>query len=79
MNKEQIKKATEVFLIGIGENYEREGLKKTPARVAEMMTEILGGYSEDIEDYRNSIFEGDSSNLVLVKDIARYGKATQEL
>ena len=70
MNKEQIKKATELFLIGIGENYEREGLEKTPARVADMMSEILGGYLEDIDDYQSSIFEDDSSDLVLVKDIS---------
>ena len=60
------------ILIAIGENPEREGLKKTPLRVAKAFEELLDGYSRDIVDLVNdALFEVDygAGEMVLVQDI----------
>ena len=43
MDQKQIEKSVKEILIAIGENPAREGLKKTPQRVARMYEEILSG------------------------------------
>ncbi|MDO4200105.1 MAG: GTP cyclohydrolase I [Clostridia bacterium] len=43
LDKEKIKKLTHEFLVAIGENPEREGLKNTPERVANMCEEMFSG------------------------------------
>ena len=43
MDKERIEKAVREILAGIGEDPNRQGLLETPARVARMYEEILGG------------------------------------
>ena len=45
MDNEKIKKAVSLFLEGIGENPEREGLLETPERIAKMCEEIFDGYT----------------------------------
>ena len=72
MNEELIKQATELFLAGVGEDNQREGLKKTPERVAKMMGEILSGCETDLTNIEKSVFKDDFSDIVLVKDIEFY-------
>lgn len=62
------------LLAEVGENPEREGLLKTPARVAESMRFLTGGYEEDISEIINeAVFEGEAyDEMVLVKDIEFY-------
>ena len=67
-----IGEAVKKILIAIGENPEREGLKKTPLRVAKAFEELLDGYSQDIVDLVNdALFEVDygTGEMVLVQDI----------
>jgi GTP cyclohydrolase I len=67
-----IAEAVTKILIAIGENPEREGLKKTPLRVAKAFEELLDGYSRDIVDLVNdALFEVDygAGEMVLVQDI----------
>ena len=67
-----IAEAVTKILIAIGENPEREGLKKTPLRVAKAFEELLDGYSQDIVDLVNdALFEVDygTGEMVLVQDI----------
>ena len=47
MDKNKIKKAVRMILEGVGENADREDLKKTPERVADMYAEIFSGISKD--------------------------------
>jgi GTP cyclohydrolase IA len=45
--QDAIERAVASILKAVGENPDREGLKKTPARVARMFTELLSGYGID--------------------------------
>jgi GTP cyclohydrolase IA len=57
----------------LGEDPEREGLDRTPARVARMYVELLAGYQVDLNNLVNgAVFESAYSDMVLVKDIEFY-------
>ena len=57
----------------MGEDPEREGLLKTPKRVARAMATLTGGYSQDPIALLNSAkFKEDYSQMVIVKDINFY-------
>lgn len=60
---------TEILRL-LGENPEREGLVKTPERVAKAWAYLTKGYNEDpIEILRSAIFREEYKQMVLVKDI----------
>ena len=57
----------------IGEDTAREGLLKTPERVARAILDTTAGYSEDPEAIlRGAMFKEDYSQMVIVKDIDFY-------
>lgn len=57
----------------VGEDPEREGLKKTPDRVARSLRSCLSGYNEDPEKIvKSAIFKEDYKEMVLIKDIELY-------
>ena len=56
MDNEKIKKAVSLFLEGIGENPEREGLLETPERIAKMCEEIFDGYTRDASEHLEKTF-----------------------
>ncbi len=57
----------------IGENPDREGLKKTPERVGKAMQFLTKGYAEDPKVIlRSALFEEDYKQMVVVKDIDFY-------
>lgn len=60
-------------LLEIGEDPEREGLIKTPERVARSLKFLTRGYTQDIEKVINgAIFTQDCDDMVIVKDIEFY-------
>ena len=60
-------------LAEIGENPEREGLLKTPERVAKLMGFLTNGYDKDPSKIlKSAMFAEDYSQMVLVKDIELY-------
>ena len=69
-NHKQIKKLTRSLLEEIGENPKREGLIKTPSRVAKAWEFFSQGYNINVQDIVNgAIFEEDCSEMVVVQDI----------
>jgi GTP cyclohydrolase IA len=68
--QEQMMSAVRDLLIGVGEDPEREGLLKTPKRVAEAMQFLTGGYHQSLEELVNgAIFDEGHNEMVLVRDI----------
>lgn len=60
-------------LIEIGEDPDREGLVKTPERVARSLKYLTRGYTQDINKVINgAIFTQDCDDMVIVKDIEFY-------
>jgi GTP cyclohydrolase I len=67
---EQIEEAVHAILENIGEDVEREGLLRTPSRVAKMYAELTAGYHIDPQALINdAIFTVDYDEMVMVKDI----------
>lgn len=72
-NQEEIRKATEMMLKAIGEDVTREGLLRTPDRVARAYEEIFSGYFIDKDTLINdALFNVDYDQMVVVKDIKFY-------
>jgi GTP cyclohydrolase I len=72
VDHERIERAVREILSAIGEDPTRDGLVRTPARVAEMYAEICSGLDEDPAEHLVVTFEADHDEMVLVRDIALY-------
>ena len=72
VDTERIRKAAKEILLAIGEDTEREGLKKTPERVARMYAELLGGMHEDPKKHLRSVFTENYDEIVLLRNIPFY-------
>jgi GTP cyclohydrolase I len=61
------------LLFRLGEDPNREGLEKTPERVARMYPELLAGYQMDLEALVNgAVFHTGNRDMVLVREIQFY-------
>jgi len=69
VDKARIEKAVREILEAVGEDPDRDGLVRTPQRVAEMYGEILGGLHQDPEDVLDVTFEAGHDEMVMVRDI----------
>ncbi len=68
------------ILGGLGENPEREGLLKTPMRVAKAMDFLTHGYRQDPKAILESaLFHEDYKQIVVVKDIEIYSMCEHHL
>lgn len=68
--KEQMMQAVHTMLESVGEDPEREGLLKTPKRVAEAMQYLTRGYNQSLDEIVNgAIFDEGHNEMVLVRDI----------
>lgn len=79
-DQESIREAVQNILIAIGEDTDREGLQRTPERVAEMFTELLAGYRESpVNMINDAIFQVSYDEMVLVRDIEFYSLCEHHL
>jgi GTP cyclohydrolase IA len=68
------------LLEAVGENPQREGLLKTPARAAKAFEFLTNGYRQDLDAIVNqAIFSSDASEIILVKDIELYSMCEHHL
>ena len=71
---------TKSLLKEIGEDTTREGLVKTPYRVAKAWSELSKGYSQNIEELiNNAIFKENYDQMVVVKDVEFYSMCEHHL
>lgn len=71
--QQELKKHYEAILSLIGEDPTREGLVKTPERVAKAMQFLTQGYEQSPEDIlRGAMFREDYKQMVIVRDIDFY-------
>jgi len=67
---DDMKDAVHTMLLSVGEDPEREGLLKTPKRVAEAMRFLTSGYQQSLEELVNgAIFDEGHNEMVLIRDI----------
>ncbi len=82
-NQESVDKIAEHYeaiLKALGEDVTREGLQKTPHRVAKSMHFLSSGYQMDAyEVMRSAIFHEEVSQMVVVKDIELYSLCEHHL
>ncbi len=70
VDTEKIERAVREILEAIGEDPDRDGLVRTPARIAHMYEEIFAGIHEDPSHHLTVTFEADHDEMVMVRDIA---------
>ena len=80
MNHDRVREAIELLIAEIGEDPTREGLVRTPDRVAKAYQFLSSGYDTDVDTVVNdALFTVDYSEMVIVKDIDFYSLCEHHL
>jgi GTP cyclohydrolase IA len=79
VDRPRIEAAVREILVAIGEDPDRDGLQRTPYRVAKMYEEIFSGLSDSADRHLATTFEADHDEIVMVKDIALYSVCEHHL
>lgn len=72
MDRAKIEEGVRLILEGVGEDPDREGLLKTPERVAKMYEEVFAGLTQDPAEHFLTTFDEHHEEMVLVRDIPFY-------
>lgn len=72
MDKKMIEEGVRLILKGIGEDLNREGLARTPGRVADMYEELFSGIGKNPGEELVSLFDENHDEMIIVKDIPFY-------
>jgi GTP cyclohydrolase IA len=75
----RIERAVREILLAVGEDPDRDGLVRTPSRVAAMYAEIFSGLAEDPARHLNVTFEADHDEMVMVRDIPLFSVCEHHL
>ncbi len=80
MNKQRVEELVAELLKELGDDVSRDGLQKTPARVAKALEFLTRGYGSTIQEVVNgAIFESPSDNMVIIRDIEVYSLCEHHL
>ena len=69
VDKPRIEQAVREILVAIGEDPDRDGLLRTPKRIADMYEEIFSGLHSDPSHHLTVTFEAEHDEMVMVRDI----------
>ena len=75
----RIEKAVREILVAIGEDPDRDGLVRTPLRIAKMYEEIFSGLNEDPSRHLTVTFEAEHDEMVMVRDIPLHSMCEHHL
>lgn len=76
----ELREVTRRLLVAVGEDPEREGLRETPRRVADSISELTEGYwTTPREVVGDALFQHSGDDLVLVRDIPFYSLCEHHL
>ena len=78
-DQKRVEAAVLELLIAIGEDPDRDGLRRTPERVARAYAEQFGGLYVDPSDVLQTTFDAHHEEMVLVKDIEMYSTCEHHL
>jgi GTP cyclohydrolase I len=79
-NLDRIADSYRQLLDAVGEDLDREGLRRTPDRAARALEFLTQGYRQDIDEIINgAVFESSASEIILVKDIELYSLCEHHL
>lgn len=73
MDVKRVESLVRELLIEFGEDPDREGLARTPHRVAQAYAFLTSGYRTELEDIVNgAVFESHANNMIISRDIEVY-------
>ena len=75
----RIERAVREILLALGEDPDREGLAKTPHRVAKMYAELFGGLDENPAGHLGNVFTEEYDEIVILRDIPFYSMCEHHL
>jgi GTP cyclohydrolase IA len=78
-DRDAVVAAVRTILEAIGEDPDRDGLQKTPERVADMYREIFAGIGYDPASELDVTFEADHDEMIMVRDIPLYSVCEHHL
>jgi GTP cyclohydrolase I len=79
VDTDRIARAVREILEAVGEDPDRDGLQRTPARVAAMYEEMFAGLHEDPSRHLTVTFEADHDEMVMVRDIPLHSMCEHHL
>jgi len=80
MNEERVAELVKQLLLEIGEDPDREGLRRTPMRVARTFEYLFRGYHMDPKQVVNgALFEATTNNMIIARDIEVYSLCEHHL
>ena len=69
IDQPRVARAVREILLAVGEDPDREGLKKTPLRVARAYAELFAGLQDDPRRHLRTVFTAEYDEIVLLRDI----------
>lgn len=73
MNEERVAELVRLLLTELGEDPDREGLRRTPVRVARSLAYLTQGYRTDLDELVNhAVFASEANNMIIARDIEVY-------
>ena len=78
-DREKIIAGVKMMLEGVGEDLSREGLQRTPERIAEFYEEVLAGYNDDPTHELRRYTTSNKDEMIILKDISFFSLCEHHL